>query len=231
MKPSPFILSAILHLVIGSAIWHYSGNKPVPRPPIFYVELAGIDASLAQPISPAPQAEPPRELTGHEPAQPEPAVSEQEVAQSDPTASEQEVAQAAPGEPSEVPAEPQQAQVAPEISRAFAGAWHAQEMMYNTRRYLQVAGMAMREVLEGKLSSAEREHLNGAKVQIFASYDNDAAPAFSVKTESEELRALLRDETAWARVPSPKECKVQYKKVAFLVSLERGSIQVGLSPQ
>lgn len=219
MKTSPFILSAVLHLVVGSAIWCYSGTKPVPSPPIFYVELAGIDATLAQPVATAPQAEPPRELAGHEPAQPEPAASEQEEAQ------------AAPGEPTEVPAQPQQAQVAPEISRAFAGAWHAQEMMYNTRRYLQVAGMAMRELFEGKLSLAGRERLNGAKVQIIASYDNDAAPAFSVKTESEELRALLQDETAWVRVPSPKECKVQYRKVAFMVSLERGSIQVGLSPQ
>lgn len=250
MKTSPFILSAVLHLVIGPAIWHYGGIKPVVRPPVFYVNLAAFDAGQQQ-VAPEQQTEPAREPGQAEPAeqpdqnvlpdqngnqdpaaQPDPAQpgsTEPEPAQPEPAAGERGMVQA--GEPGTVPAQPRQAQVAPEISRAFAGAWHAQEMMFNTRRYQQVAGLAVRQVLEGKLTPAGRARLNGAKVQIVASYDTGAAPAFSVKTENEELRALLQDQSAWTRIPSPKECKVRYNKVAFLVSLERGTIQVGLSPQ
>lgn len=231
MKTSPFILSAALHLVIGSAIWYYGGIKPPVRPPVLYVDLAALNADQPQ-LAAEQQAEPAPEQDEAETAQPEPTQSEPaqpEPAHPEPTTPKPMQPQQDTGERGVAQAAP--AQVAPEISRAFAGAWHAQEMMFNTRRYLQVAGLAVRQVLEGKLTSAGRERLNGAKVQIVASYDADAAPAFSVKTENEELRALLQDENAWARVPSPKECKVSYTKVAFLVSLEKGVIQVGLSPR
>ncbi|QWV98474.1 hypothetical protein KP005_04085 [Geomonas nitrogeniifigens] len=219
MKSTPLLISALLHLALGAAIWCYSETKPAVRPPILYVDLATFDAT-APPEPPAARIEPPVE----------PAVVQEDVAET--VEAKPEPAQAIAAETAAGEVQPQQAQVAPEISRAFAGAWHAQEMMYNTRRYLQVAGLAMRQVLEGKLAAAERERLAGAKVRITASYDAGAPPDFSVQTDSEELRALLvNDKNAWSRVPSPGECKVQYKKVAFLVSLERGTIQVGLSPQ
>lgn len=242
MKSSPFILSAVLHLIIATAIWCGSGTKPAVRPAVLYVDLAAIGADQPQ-ATPEQQVEPgepepaaPREQDNQPQPdiEPDPAVEpdpadQPEPAQPVPAAGELGTAQA--GEPGKAQPQPQQAQAASEISRAFAGAWRAQEMMYNTRRYLQVAGLAMREVMEGKLALADRERLNGARVQIVASYDDGAAPAFSVKTEDKELSALLEDQKAWARVPSPKECKVQYRKVAFMVSLERGTVQVGLSPQ
>ncbi|MBJ6750579.1 hypothetical protein [Geomonas anaerohicana] len=218
MKSTPLLISALLHLALGAAVWCYSEAKPAVRPPVLYVDLANIDAA-------APTATP--VARGEEPE--EPAGLQEDAAETVEAKPEPAQVQAAEAAVSEV--QPQQAQIAPEISRAFAGAWHAQEMMYNTRRYLQVAGLAMRQVLEGKLAAAERERLVGAKVRITASYDDGAHPDFSVQTDSEELRALLNDKSAWSRVPSPGECKVQYKKVAFLVSLERGTIQVGLSPQ
>lgn len=218
MKSTPLFLSALLHLALVAAIWCYSEAKPAVRPPVLYVDLASIDPAVL-PVPPVAQVEPSAEPASlHE--------EEAEPADANPAP-----AQMVPAETTVAPAAPQQAQVAPEISRAFAGAWHAQEMMYNTRRYLQVAGLAMRQVLEGKLAATERERLAGTKIRITASYDSGAPPAFSVQTDSEELRAMLKDENAWSRVPSPGECKVQYTKVAFLVSLERGSIQVGLSPQ
>lgn len=220
MKSSPFILSALLHMVIGSAIWCYTGVKPAPKPPVLYVDLATLPvAATEEPASLPQQPEPPQQVAEMEQPQPAP-----------PPAEQQEVP-AAQVEAPQAPGKPEQAQPAPEISRAFASASRMQEMMYNTRRYYQVAGMAVREVLEGKLRSGGRERLNGKTVQIVASYDNDAAPEFAVSCESEELRALLQDEGAWARIPSPRQCKLQYKKVAFLVSLEKGAIQVGLAPQ
>ncbi|MBJ6800320.1 hypothetical protein [Geomonas propionica] len=219
MKSTPLLISALLHLALGAAIWCYGEAKPAVRPPVLYVDLASF-APPAPQEAPAARIEPPVV----------PAAPQQEATET--AEVPPEPAQVAAAESASAEVQPQQAQVAPEISRAFAGAWHQQEMMYNTRRYLQVAGLAMRQVLEGKLAAAERERLAGATVRITASYDTDAPPAFSVQTESEELKSLLiKDSGAWSRVPSPGECRVPYKKVAFLVSLERGAIQVGLAPQ
>ncbi|GFO64602.1 hypothetical protein [Geomonas paludis] len=233
MKSTPLLISALLHLALGAAVWCYSEARPAVRPPVLYVDLASIDAA-AHETAPVARVEAPVEPAALQHDAPERGEVEPEPARvpaAEAVKAEPEAAQVAAAGPAAGEVQPQQAQVAPEISRAFAGAWHAQQMMYNTRRYLQVAGFAMRQVLEGKLAAAERERLAGAKVRITASYDDGAPPDFAVQTDSAELRALLNDNTAWSRVPSPGECKVQYKKVAFVVSLERGTIQVGLSPQ
>jgi hypothetical protein len=91
--------------------------------------------------------------------------------------------------------------------------------------------MALRKVLEGKLSVEERLQLEGETARIIASYGDGVAPEFSVTSENQELHALLEDDAAWSHIPSPRECLLPYKKVAFLVSVKRGAFQVGLAPQ
>lgn len=217
MKMSPFILSAILHVLVVSALWCQTA-KHEPPPRILYVDLSEVPLAATRDAAEPPQAQTPQQFPDEDEPEPEPEDFEDE---------ETAVAQ---GDPSTLPRDNQQPAVASEISRAFAGALYAQEMMYNTRRYYEVAGMAVREVLEGKLGGG-KERLNGKTLRILASYEGGGKPEYSVKTESEELRVLLQDGAAWERIPTPQQCKLQYKKVAFLVSMQRGSIQVGLAPQ
>ena len=127
--------------------------------------------------------------------------------------------------------EPAQAPLAPEISQAFANASRVQDMMRKTRSYYEVAGMAVRKMLEGKLGSGGRQRFEGKTARIVAIYGDGAAAEFSISADNQELRNLLQDDAAWSRVPSPRQCLLQYKQVAFLVSLDNGNIQVGLSPQ
>lgn len=218
MNSSPLILSAMLHLVIASAIWGFSGDRHAQPPAlVIYLDLASV--ALAAPAAPeAPQPALVQEMP--ETAKPEEAKPEPAAA-----AVTQEAASVEPA------LTPQPAPIAPEISQAFASASRMQEMMYNTRRYQEVAGMALRKMLEGKLPSEQRRQLSGKSVRIVARYPDDTPLEIAIETESEELRSLLQDRQAWAGVPSPQQCRLQYKQVAFVVSLERGAIQVGLSPQ
>jgi hypothetical protein len=217
MTSSPMISSVTLHLIVISILWCCVGaGRQAPPPPQLYLELAGVQLG---PTSQAPAL----------PKQPEPEQIMPEKGESQPPVAKQEAA------PVELPPAPipvsAPAPLAPEMSRAFAGASRMQEMMHRTHRYYELAGMAVRKVLEGKLPVGERRLLEGESAQILVSYGDGAAPEFAVTSENRQLQAVLENDAAWSHIPSPRDCLLPYKKVTFLVSVQRGAFQIGLAPQ
>jgi len=230
MASSPFITSVLLHAVIIGLVWCGAGASKPKFPPVprIYVDLASLseehmalpEASSnppAQEVVPAPDGV----LAAAEPVD-VPAPARAGLGSSEAPVASPEVAAAEVVQP--VPA-------AVEISQAFARASYAQQGMFRSRRYAEVVAVAVRKMIEDGLSAEEREALEGRTARVEASYGRGVGSSFSVSTDSKGLQKLLEDREAWSLVPPPDQYQLNYRKVTFQVSLNHGSIQVGLSPQ
>jgi hypothetical protein len=52
-----------------------------------------------------------------------------------------------------------------------------------------------------------------------------------VNSHGGPLQQLLDDEQAWSLLPAPSQYQLPYSKVTFQVSLQHGSIGIGILPQ
>lgn len=231
MASSPFITSVLLHAVIIGLVWCGAGpNKPkLPPIPRIWVDLALLPEEKAT-IPEAPSGaqakeevvpEPDGELAEAEPVD-VPAPARAGLGLTEAPVGNPEIAAADVVQP--VP-------VAAEISQAFARASYVQEGMFRSRRYAEVVAAALRKMIEAGLSAEERGALEGRTARVEASYGRGVGSRFSVSTDSKGLQKLLEDREAWSLVPPPDQYQLNYQKVTFQVSLNHGSIQVGLSPQ
>jgi hypothetical protein len=193
--------------------------------PQIYVDLATIPSSPdAKPALQQPAVDKP--VQSGAASQPEAGAAE-EVAQA-PTS---EVAAAVAVAPTAaVPAQPEPP-VAPEISQAFARASYVQAGMFRSRRYSDVATLAVKKMVEGTLTSEDRLQLEGEKAEVLATYAGGAGNGYAVTAENEALRRRLNDAAAWEQVPAPNSYQLPYRQVTFLVSLNRGTVRVALLPQ
>jgi hypothetical protein len=191
-----------------------------------YVDLASIPAIPdAKPALQQPAIQLPAGLSAA--SQPE-AGDAEEVAEEAPV---HQVAAAATVAPTAaVPAQPEPP-VAPEISQAFARASYVQAGMFRSRRYSDVATLAVKKMVEGTLTSEDRLQLEGEKAEVLATYAGGAGNGYAVTAENEALRRRLNDAAAWERVPAPNSYQLPYRQVTFQVSLNRGSVRVALLPQ
>jgi len=221
MTKSPLVLSAALHLGILLLISLAAGGRrpPVVPPVPLYLDLASLACSGSAAAAPRP-------ATRRAPARPSLVAASPPVRE---PASEkgEEPEQPAGAQPAAAAGEPQ----GMEISRAFAGAARRQAMAHNTRDYLDSTGKAVQKLLEGTLASGELERFAGEKAAVQATYGSGELQLVSVTAGNQEMGRALHDGVAWAKVPAPEKYFLSFHQVTFLVSLEKGRINVGISPQ
>lgn len=229
MTSSPFITSAALHTVIIALLWccANASQPKLPLAPQLSVELATLPELKAAATAPGSVSQA-REVD------PEEAADEEDVATAEGAASAQPLPPPVLPPAAVIAAQPvigQPAAVAgSEISQAFARAAYVQQGMYRSRSYAEVATLAVRKMLEGKVAAREFAHSAGtAKVE--ANYGVEAGSSFVVHTDDGGLQQLLEDKQAWSLVPAPGKYRLNYRKVTFLVSLNDGVVRVSLSPQ
>jgi hypothetical protein len=222
---SPFISSALLHVAAAAVFCCYAGTGAPKLPvPQIYVDLASIPADTdAKPAPQQPVVEKPAQFS----ASPPEAGAAEEVTE----APASEVAAAVPLAPTAAVPTQQAPPVAPEISQAFARASYVQAGMNRSRRYSDVATLAVKKMVEGTLTYEDRQQLEGEKAEVLATYAGGAANGYAVTAENEALRHRLNDAAAWERVPAPDSYQLPYRQVTFLVSLNRGTVRVALLPQ
>ncbi|GFO53382.1 hypothetical protein GMSM_03890 [Geomonas sp. Red276] len=120
------------------------------------------------------------------------------------------------------------AQAAPQWSQAFARAAYQQQGMFRSRSYSDVASLAVRKIVEGRVPIDTRRELDGVQAEVVADYPEEA-PAIEVTSGNAILVRALRDPVAWRELPSPSQYRLPYRQVAFLVRFDRGTVHVGLT--
>ena len=221
MTKPPLMLSAVLHLgillLISLAV--RGSRPPVVAPVPLYLDLASLASAAPAAAAPLAHRAPPRpsvEAAGAGPSVQEPVPGREEVPEQTPGPQTSEAA----GEPQGM-----------EISRAFAGAARRQALARNTRDYLDSTEKAVRKLLEGTFASGELEMFAGEHAAVQATYGSGALQRVSVAAPNQEMGRALHDGVSWEKVPAPEKYFLSFRQVTFLVSLEKGRVNVGISPQ
>ncbi|WP_250677573.1 hypothetical protein [Geomonas sp. Red32] len=235
MKASPIISSFLLHLAVISLVVLCAApaRRPLSAVPPVYLDLSPAAPRLeseqnrqappAENVSPVPSKAGGKEVQRATP-QPKPGtVAERLQLFPEPSAQ--------PSTPASTQASAQPvAQAAPELSQAFARAAYQQQGMFRSRSYSEVVSLAVRKIVEGRIPFDTRRELDGVQAEVVADYPAEA-PAVEVTSGNAILLNALRDPAAWRELPSPGQYRLQYRQVAFLVRIDRGTVHVGLTPR
>lgn len=117
------------------------------------------------------------------------------------------------------------------LARAMTSLMYSQWMTMMAVQYIKTTHALVLAHLQTALPADLVRELEGQQAKVVAVYaDKNEILSLAVDAKNEKLRTILQAGLPWSAIPAPGSLSLPYREMIFHVSLEKGKINLRLSP-